>query len=132
MSLKAFHFFFIIVSILLSAYFGTWCIQNYSDSESRLILILGLASFASTVGLIGYLAWFLKKSKGLSYLAISAFLLLVSHPAMACSVCIGNSGSPMVKSANVGVLFLLAIVAGVLSGIGGLMVFWSQRAKRLG
>ena len=132
MSLKAFHFFFIIVSILLSAYFGTWCIENYSDTHAREILVFGIISFISTAALTGYLAWFLKKSKGISYLTIGFFLLTTdTNLARACSVCIGNPASPMVKSANAGVLFLLVVISVVLSAIAGLFLFWAKRSRLL-
>lgn len=135
MSLKAFHLFFIVASILLSAYFGGWCLQEYSDSQNRGIFLLSIASFISTTFLVAYLGWFLKKSKGISFMSfalwVSISLLTIPQSGSACPVCIGNPNSPLVKSANAGVLFLLVVVSGLLVAIGGLMVYWTKRARKL-
>ena len=68
MSLKAFHVFFILVSMLLSLGFGLWAVGAYLDSGAGLILGLGLASFVGCVVLAVYGKWFLKKLSGWSYL----------------------------------------------------------------
>ena len=68
MSLKAFHIFFIALSILLAIGFGIWELQAYADSHSTGQLIAGMASFIVAVGLIIYGVRFLKKLKHIGYL----------------------------------------------------------------
>jgi len=63
MSLKAFHIFFICVSILLSAWFGIWCIRSFQSMGKTSDLLLGIGSLLSTVVLIFYFRWFLRKLK---------------------------------------------------------------------
>lgn len=69
MSLKAFHIVFIVISTLLSAGFGVWAL-GYSRSADGggIYLALGLVALAAAVGLPVYGSWFLKKTKGVSYL----------------------------------------------------------------
>jgi hypothetical protein len=68
MSLKAFHIFFIGVSILLALGFGLWEIRAYADSGTAGRLIAGLLSFGVAVGLTMYGIRFLKKLKHIGYL----------------------------------------------------------------
>lgn len=63
MSLKAFHIFFIFISIGMAAGFGYWGIRDYTVSGETWNLVLGIFSAAGSVGLIYYLARFLVKSK---------------------------------------------------------------------
>jgi uncharacterized membrane protein SirB2 len=58
-SLKAFHVFFIVVSILFAAAFGWWA---WNNGERRLAAV----SLASAPLLTAYLVWFLKSKKGLA------------------------------------------------------------------
>lgn len=57
MSLKAFHVFFISISIALSIGFGFWALERY--------VVLSALSLAAGVSLVVYLFWFLKKLKNL-------------------------------------------------------------------
>lgn len=59
MSLKAFHVFFIVTSIVFAAGFAFWALNN---GERRLAVL----SFAATPLLIAYLIWFLKSKKGVA------------------------------------------------------------------
>ncbi len=56
-------------------------------------------------------------------------LIALAPEAFACSVCYGAPGDPLVKGANNGILFLLAIVAFVQ--LGFIAMFWSfwRRAR---
>ena len=56
----------------------------------------------------------------------------IAQPAMACSVCYGEPGSPMVMGIQAGVLVLLGVVGTVLMGLGSVIIFWMRRASRLG
>ncbi len=55
MSLKAFHIFFIVASIVLAAGFGWWAIGFY--------FWMGVASWVACALLAGYLFWFVTKLK---------------------------------------------------------------------
>ena len=68
MSLKAFHIFFIIVSIALCVVVGVLAVGDYGRSGSVAYLALGVGSFIGSVLLAVYGVWFLRKLKGLSYL----------------------------------------------------------------
>lgn len=61
MSLKAFHIFFISLSVILALGFGVWGIRDYTLSGNTGNLSLGLASLVSSAGIIFYLVWFLRK-----------------------------------------------------------------------
>ena len=65
MSLKSFHVFFILISILLLAGYGYDTIRGFAESQSTPSLALGWLSLAGAAGLTGYLGWFIRKSKGL-------------------------------------------------------------------
>lgn len=58
MSLKAFHIFFILVSVATTAGFGMWALKT--GPEYR---IWGIVSLVATVGLIVYGVAFLNKIK---------------------------------------------------------------------
>lgn len=69
MSLKAFHLVFIIAAITLAFGFAAWWFKAFFAPEGRLWdLVFGLLSAAAGVGLIFYERYFLKKTKGVSYL----------------------------------------------------------------
>lgn len=130
MSLKAFHFAFICISILLSAYFGGWCVQYYTDNQLSTYLLMGIGSFVITASLVVYLAWFLKKSKHIGFLTIVVALgLSLSPNAFACAVCFGNVNHPLTKAANAGVWFLLGVVSIVLVAFATLFLYWGRKQK---
>jgi hypothetical protein len=69
MSLKAIHILFITVSVLLTAGFGVWSMQNYfSPQGTRIDCIMGVTSLVAGVALLVYGRYFLKKLKHISYL----------------------------------------------------------------
>lgn len=68
MSLKAFHVFFVIVSVLCALGFGAWSLADYSRTGSGSVLALGVAGFVAAAALIFYGFWFLRKLKNVSYL----------------------------------------------------------------
>lgn len=56
----------------------------------------------------------------------------VAQPAMACSVCFGgDANDAMNQGVRAGVLVLLGVAGGVLTGLAGLMIFWVRRASQL-
>ena len=68
MSLKAFHVFFVSVSIILTVGFGVWAVQDYQRHDNTMNLGLGIGSFVFAGILVIYGVWFLKKLKNVSYL----------------------------------------------------------------
>ena len=69
MSLKAFHIVFVMVSTLLAAGFGFWCIRQSQGSDgSTGELALGIGSLVMAALLIWYGGYFLRKLKHISYL----------------------------------------------------------------
>lgn len=68
MSLKAFHVFFVAVSVLCALGFGAWALADYARSGRGSVLVLGILGFAAAVALVWYGLWFLRKLKNVSYL----------------------------------------------------------------
>ncbi len=68
MSLKAFHIFFIVMSIAITVGFGVWATLDFAQSGSWVHLSLGMGSFVASVALAVYGVWFLRKLKHVSYL----------------------------------------------------------------
>ncbi|HUI07715.1 MAG TPA: hypothetical protein VL486_12000 [Verrucomicrobiae bacterium] len=65
MSLKAFHIFFITISVLLCLGFGAWCLNsNYAQGRTA-YAVAGYISFGLGVLLVLYEIVFLKKFREL-------------------------------------------------------------------
>jgi hypothetical protein len=64
-------------------------------------------------------------------LSLLAIFMTASMPAYACSVCFGDPNSLQSKALGASVLFLLAVIGGVLVGIGYTIFACSRRAKKL-
>ena len=65
MSLKSFHIFFIVLSVILMAGFGYSGLKNFSGTGAAASLAWGSIELALAVALAVYLGWFIKKSKKL-------------------------------------------------------------------
>jgi len=131
MSLKTFHLVFIVASIALSAYVAAWGLSDYRASEVVSSLILSVGGALATVLLCGYLGWVVRKLKAYSYFVLALLLSTVPTELWACPTCLSNSNSPLVKAANVGVLFLLGVISTLLVAFGSLFIVWFRRAQRL-
>ena len=57
-------------------------------------------------------------------------LLAAPRAAFACPVCFGQSDSPMALAMNMGILFMLVIVAGVLGAFASFFIYLIARARR--
>lgn len=68
MSLKAFHVFFVSVSVLGALGFGAWAVADYQRTGKGSFVILAVLSFAAAAGLVFYGLWFLRKLKNESFL----------------------------------------------------------------
>lgn len=60
-------------------------------------------------------------------------LVLSAAPrlALACPVCFGQNDSPLAKGVNMGVFFMLGIVAVMLSAFASFFIYLSRRARTL-
>lgn len=54
MSLRAFHLFFILVSIIGADLFAVWAVWHFTQTKDALILTLGVISALGGVGLLVY------------------------------------------------------------------------------
>jgi len=63
LSLKTFHIFFIIASILLSDFFGFWQTKVALATHSKVDWFLAILSFLVSSALVVYLFWFIRKMK---------------------------------------------------------------------
>ena len=69
MSLKAFHFVFIIFSTLLAVGLGAWCVWvNLTEGNSN-YLAGAIGSFLSALAFIVYGVWFYRKMKRLGIIS---------------------------------------------------------------
>jgi hypothetical protein len=66
MSLRAFHLLFIVMSVILTAFFAAWAFGEYRAGQNLTYALTAVASLAAGIGLIVYLAAFMKKTKRLS------------------------------------------------------------------
>jgi hypothetical protein len=102
MSLKAFHIFFVCVSILLAFGFGGWELYAYARQGELGTAILGVGSLIAGVGLVGTCAPIrscdnstLMTTPGASHvlgLCLTACLLLPLRLS-GCAACFGRSDS---------------------------------------
>ena len=68
MSLKAFHIFFITISVLCAFGFGAWLFEQYTQSGKSITMLFGVVSLGVGFGLIIYGIKFLKKLKHVSFI----------------------------------------------------------------
>jgi hypothetical protein len=65
MSLRAFHLFFIAVSVILTAFVAAWAVGQYQAAHDVTYVVATIVSLASGVGLTIYGAAFQRKMKRL-------------------------------------------------------------------
>lgn len=68
MSLKAFHVFFISISILLCLSVGGWGIESFINGSNAVGILVGLFFILLGFALVIYELRFLRKFKNVSYL----------------------------------------------------------------
>jgi len=66
MSLRAFHLLFIVMSVILTAFFAAWAFGEYRTGQNAAYAVTAAASLAAGIGLSAYLVAFMKKTKRLS------------------------------------------------------------------
>ena len=57
-------------------------------------------------------------------------LLAAPRVAFACPVCFGDNDSPMAVAMNMGILFMLIVVAGVLGAFASFFIYLIRRANQ--
>ena len=65
MNLRWFHALLILLSAALAVLFGVWCLGQYGREDGVASLLAAGASFATSVGLVVYDSWFLRKTRTL-------------------------------------------------------------------
>jgi len=65
MNLRWVHAMLILFSAALAVLFGVWCLGQYQHGYGVGNLIAAVVSFATSVGLIAYDSWFLRKTRAL-------------------------------------------------------------------
>ena len=65
-----------------------------------------------------------------SWLAL-VFVLAAPGAALACPVCFGQNDSPLATAMNMGIVFMLVVVAGVLGGFASFFIYLMRRGKRV-
>jgi len=65
MSLRAFHLFFIAVSVILTVFVAMWSVGQYQAAHDVTYVVATALSLASGVGLVIYGAAFQRKTKRL-------------------------------------------------------------------
>jgi hypothetical protein len=68
MSLKAFHIFFISLSVVTAFFFGTWVLVMDAVAGIQVRIVFGSISFLAGIGLLVYGRYFLRKFKHLSFM----------------------------------------------------------------
>lgn len=66
----------------------------------------------------------------MGFWAVAAGTLVFAREAAACSVCLGDPQSPMVKGAVAGIIVMLVLVYGVLAGFIGFTAMRIIRRQR--
>jgi hypothetical protein len=126
MSLRAFHLFFIALSVVLAAFVAAWATSEYRARHELAYAIGALASIVAAGGLIAYGAAFQRKTK---HLLAVVMVLAVPRAAFACPVCFGQSDSPMASAANLSILVMLVITVAMLGAFASFFVYLIRRAR---
>jgi hypothetical protein len=126
MSLRAFHLFFIALSVVLAAFVAAWAASEYRARHELTYAIGAAASIAAAGGLIAYGAAFQRKTRHLLALLM---VMAVPRAAFACPVCFGQSDSPMASAANLSILVMLVITVSVLAGFASFFIYLIRQAR---
>lgn len=115
MSLKFFHLFFIATSVLLAIGVGTMTLRTFMAERAVAQLGWSSLSFAAAVALIVYGVHIRRKLRNVGLLLAGVYLLGFPRVALACSVCYGDPNAPQTQGMNMAIVFMLIIVATILT-----------------
>ena len=65
MILRSVHAVLILLSAALAVLFGVWCLAVYGRGGGVASLLVAVAAFAVSIGLVVYDSWFLRKTRTL-------------------------------------------------------------------
>lgn len=65
MGLRAFHLFFIAISVVLAAFCAAWAVGEYQTAHQTSVAVFGATAVVTALGLIAYGAAFQKKTRRL-------------------------------------------------------------------
>jgi hypothetical protein len=65
MNLRWFHALLILLSAALAVLFGLWSLDLYRRGDGIVSLVVAIASFGASFGLVMYDSWFLRKTRTL-------------------------------------------------------------------
>ena len=60
---------------------------------------------------------------------VFSWLLVAPRIALACPVCFGQNDSPLAVAMNLGIVFMLVIVVGVLAAFASFFIYLMRRAR---
>ena len=60
---------------------------------------------------------------------VALTIVAVPRAALACPVCFGQNDSPLAQAMNMGIFFMLIVVAGVLAAFASFFIYLSRRAR---
>jgi hypothetical protein len=126
MSLRAFHLFFIGLSVVLAAFCAAWATAQYFEVHRVVYAVGGVASIAAAAALIAYGAAFQKKTRHLVALLL---VLAVPRAAFACPVCFGQNDSPMASATNLGIVVMLGFTVAMLVAFASFFIYLVRRAR---
>lgn len=63
MNLRAIHAVVILFSAALALLFGFWCLDVYRHQDGVATLVAAVAAFATSIGLVVYDSWFLRRTR---------------------------------------------------------------------
>lgn len=129
MSLKAFHIFFISISVLLAVGMGIMTLRTFLETHEMAQLGWCLLSFAAAIVLIIYGLRIRKKLENVGLMLAGFCLIFFPRAAWACSVCMGDPDAPQTHGMNMAILFMLGVVATLLGSFAVFFVHLRTRAK---
>jgi hypothetical protein len=59
----------------------------------------------------------------------TALVVAIPRAALACPVCFGQTDSPLASATNMGIIVMLGVIGGVLSGFAAFIVHLNRRAR---
>lgn len=129
MSLKFFHIVFIALSCLIALVVGIWALDAYRADGSLAWILLAAIAFLGGGGLVVYGTRFLHKARrlGLAWLLAAATVGL-PRELLACTVCLGNTESPLRAGMNAGILALLGFAGFMIVSFGLFFVHLARKA----
>ena len=131
MSLRAFHLFFIGLSVVLAAFCAAWSGGQYRLGHEAIYAVSSVGSLAFGGGPRLVRGGLSAQDQGpvMRRAWLTAALLAAPRVAWACPVCFGQSDSPLAKATNMGIIVMLGVVAAVLSGFAAFIVNLNRRAR---